>query len=714
MSSILPNDTAPTKNFKYMDPDALRQLLRQERIRWHLKVNKNVDYYDTARDSRYTGEIVNEGYIQKMETRVFPNNDTYGGYVGLISDIGNSDNKGFSHDLEKWDHGATETSKNTKVHRLTVGVTATIPGKYGYGLNDQGNMTASTTNRMSMVLFDPYDGRAYLFTNDEPYYINNAMATVKRPGRTIARLADIPTSITQLSNDLNFVSDPGYIHTDNNLTNSNKFIVDNIDDRTFVYPEIAQDSNGEYIDNIFVNPDGTVKYRRNDNEDYPAGYMPGVFTSIDKLNRVDLVHQRKPLHNQLYPDGRRDSNYYIHDGRWNPMWNNTFPWPPYASLALNPKDMETELSGFQPTPYFALDPGIRETIIKDGAQITVNKLHQWRYNRVDITYPSSDITINVVSGGSGYVVGDELQWSFGNDLYKYRVDSVIADGSISSGQYVDEHKEFNDDPSTGDIVIEFTNTTGTGSGATFKISASPKISVISTQLKNNLYAYVNVGTNTSSMDTTSPWIDNGMDGIKSGINKGRGCLSPLDTTETYPDQLAEHTGATGAGLQVHLFRYVINTTNPTFKFDGEYPVFTGKWVDEGPLGVERPQDIKSLLFANPDTNNFNNYYKFSMDLLMDTINRNPDSVATANSNTLTVPLFHVDTKDPTSSTVFTTQVVDPTTNEIKNVDVTRRVIYVNAATGVWFIYNTTVKNDEHYGHPQTPIGWIPIAGVVSR
>ena len=696
-----------------MDPDALRQLLRQERIRWHLKVNKNVDYYDTARDSRYTGEIVNEGYIQKMETRIFPNNDTYGGYVGLISDIGNSDNKGFSHDLEKWDHAATETSRNTRVHRLVVGVTATIPGKYGYGLNDQGSMTTSTINRMSMILFDPYDGRAYLFTNDEPHYINNAMATVKRPGRTIARLADIPTSITQLSNDLNFVSDPGYIHTDNNLSNSNKFIVDNIDDRTFVYPEIAQNSDGEYIDNVFINPDGSVKYRRNDAEDYPDGYMPGVFTSVEKLNSVDLINQRKPFHNQLYPDGRRDSNYYIHDGRWDPIWNNSSP--SYTADPLNPSDMEIAQPGSQPTPYFVLDSGIRETIVKDGIQIMVNKLHQWRYNRVDITYPSSNISINVVSGGSGYVVGDELQWSFGNDLYKYRVISVMNDGSISNGQYVDEHKVFDDDPSTGDVAIEFSNTTGTGSGATFKISAKPSISVITTQLKNNLYAYVNVGTNTSSIDTTSPWVDSGMDGIKSGINKGRGCLGPIDSTDTDPSMnLKEHSGAAGAGLQVHLFRYVINTEDPTIVYDGNYPVFTGRWVDEGPLGVERPQDIKALLFANPDTNNFNNYYKFSMDLLMDTINRNPDAVATVNDNTFTIPLFHVDTKDPDSDTVFTTKVVDPSTNEIKEVDVTRRVIYVNAATGVWFIYNTTVKNDESYGYAQTPIGWIPIAGVVSK
>ena len=36
------------------------------------------------------------------------------------------------------------------------------------------------------------------------------------------RIGDIPTRVTQLINDLDFVSDPDYRHTDNNFTNSNR------------------------------------------------------------------------------------------------------------------------------------------------------------------------------------------------------------------------------------------------------------------------------------------------------------------------------------------------------------------------------------------------------------------------------------------------------------------------------------------------------------
>ena len=37
----------------------------------------------------------------------------------------------------------------------------------------------------------------------------------------------------------------------------------------------------------------------------------------------------------------------------------------------------------------------------------------------------------------------------------------------------------------------------------------------------------------------------------------------------------------------------------------------GAWiymVDQGPMGVERPCDIKALYLSNPDTNNFNNFW----------------------------------------------------------------------------------------------------------
>ena len=48
--TILPSgeelQTTPEEVLRYLNPDGLRQLLRQERLRWNLKANKDADYYD--------------------------------------------------------------------------------------------------------------------------------------------------------------------------------------------------------------------------------------------------------------------------------------------------------------------------------------------------------------------------------------------------------------------------------------------------------------------------------------------------------------------------------------------------------------------------------------------------------------------------------------------------------------------------------------------
>ena len=56
-----------------------------------------------------------------------------------------------------------------------------------------------------------------------------------------------------------------------------------------------------------------------------------------------------------------------------------------------------------------------------------------------------------------------------------------------------------------------------------------------------------------------------------------------------------HGGNATAGVHVHLFRYVIDTQNPKWVIRDGIQVFTGKWVDQGPMGVERPCDIFSIL-----------------------------------------------------------------------------------------------------------------------
>jgi hypothetical protein len=132
------------------------------------------------------------------------------------------------------------------------------------------------------------------------------------------------------------------------------------------------------------------------------------------------------------------------------------------------------------------------------------------------------------------------------------------------------------------------------------------------------------------------------------------------------------------------------------------------------MGVERPCDIKALLLSNPDTNNFNNYYKFMLDTLIDNMNRIPDSVTSNNPNALSHPYIHMAQRDPEKDQKFTINTINPTTTIVETVDVTDKVIYVNGATGVWFTYNTSHKTDPTFGYGSRAPGWQPMAGAVTK
>ena len=65
-------------------------------------------------------------------------------------------------------------------------------------------------------------GRVYVLSNDEPEYVNNANTPTPKPGRTVARICDIPTSVTQLTNVSGIaptsVIDPQYIRSEASFT----------------------------------------------------------------------------------------------------------------------------------------------------------------------------------------------------------------------------------------------------------------------------------------------------------------------------------------------------------------------------------------------------------------------------------------------------------------------------------------------------------------
>ena len=753
-NSILPNEESntnqtPAEILKYVNPDVLRLMLRNERLRWNLKPNKDMDYYGNQTSHKMSSDLHNEGVYMRMELRKFPDNDALPGYAGVNIDSGEF---GIEHDLDKWDHAISAESLRQTIHRVQIGASARITNKVGYGLLDD-HMTTETSNRMASMIFDPYDGRAYLMSNDDPAYVNNEhrAPSTKLPRRTVARIGDIPTRITDLKNDLDFVSDPDYRHTDNNFTNSHKFLLDNLDDRTFVYPEISKKSNGQYVDSMRIGLDGTNGYAEADghskhntqpdphgdrngaainsynaNKRYsgvnnPPGYIPGIFKSLEELEKVDLVDQRRSIRTNQTPGAKRSENYYIFDGVWSPNWFDRYMYnDSYLSQSINPSNMELRIPDREPVPFAQVD--------QTGVIYKSADLYQWRYNRISLKYYAKDIIISIEEAGEEYQEGDVLRWSFGDDVFLYRVTRVGTIGQIHRGEYIcnDPERVFEQDPSTHGVGVRFTNMSDVGRNAKLSIQCNVTIETHATQIKNNLYAYVDVVPTVPS-DNTTPWSDvnepstqEGRVVVRStagypaytGINSGRGGPTPNPGVSDTP--FYEHGGNATAGMHVHLFRYVIDTQNPKWVVRDGVQVFLGQWVDQGPMGLERASDIKALLFSNPDVNNFSNLYKFSTDILLDTINRNPDATMTNNPNAVSIPYLHIAQRDPTSDQRFTTQVIDQETSEINTVDITEKVIYINAATGRHFMYNASLKNDPEFGYGLRPIGWYALSGSITR
>lgn len=761
--TILPSGeeikVTPEEVLRYVNPDALRQIFRQERLRWKMKPNKDADYYDNEHLYKYSAELHNEGIYQRMEIRTFPDNGAFAGYAGINIDSGLF---GMVHDLEKWDKAMSQESIGQIVNRVVIGAMAKIPEKTGYGLDDDGKVTTKTENRMAAIVFDPYDGRAVLMSNDDPNYVNNETRALDEriPERAVARMGDIPTRVTQLKNDLDFVADPDYRHTDNNFTNSNRYVLDNIDDRTFVFPEISRDKSGDYIENYRVGLNGEPVYGESDghqqfnsqpdigkNPDlgdfgdrfgeainsynknskfsgvsHRAGFMPGVFRSYEELERVDLIDQlMTPLTHKETPGAKRKQNFYIMDGIWSPNWFDRIQYnDSYLAQSMNPSNMEMSLPDREPVPY--------SQISQTGDKpFHVGDLCQWRYNRITVTYHSKHIKISIVEPGKQYRINDVLRWTFGDDVFLFTVTSVGTGGELLKGTYRSERERtFEQNPSTHGVGLAFSNMSGVGHGGKLSVECRATIKTHAAQIKNNLYAYVDVVPTVRSDNTTS-WSDvnlsdtqGGSVNVRStaagpaytGINSGRG--GPAPNPNTSGVKFHEHGGNATAGVQLHLFRYIINTQNPTWVIRNGIQIFTGRWVDQGPMGVERPCDIKALLLSNPDTNNFNNYYKFMVDSYFDGINRVPDAVTSNNPNATSPAYLHLNQRDPEPNQRFTEWRVDPETSKVVEADITDKVIYVNAATGVTFIYNTSHKNDSSFGYGMRPPGWIALTGATTK
>lgn len=103
-----------------------------------------------------------------------------------------------------------------------------------------------------------------------------------------------------------------------------------------------------------------------------------------------------------------------------------------------------------------------------------------------------------------------------------------------------------------------------------------------------------------------------------------------------------------------------------------------------------------------------------LDSIIDSMNRNNDAVESNNDNALSPAYLHSAQCDPDANKKFTITRVNPDTSKVETVDITSKVLYLNAATGVMFAYNDGYKNDPKFGYGFRKPGWYAIAGATTK
>ena len=137
-------------------------------------------------------------------------------------------------------------------------------------LLDPGKMKTTDSEELT----NDEKGRIYVISNDDPKYENNAIAQYPKPARTVARICDIPTSVSDFLNVEGLVPvaivDPKYVRSEAAYTSEEKEKLWNVLNSKVVTP-MAKDEFG----NSF--------YRQR--EPYPY-----IFSSIENLRNVDLIN----------------------------------------------------------------------------------------------------------------------------------------------------------------------------------------------------------------------------------------------------------------------------------------------------------------------------------------------------------------------------------------------------------------------------------------
>jgi len=160
-----------------------------------------------------------------------------------------------------------------------------------YAIHDTPSAIKPTDKQTAAIILDPgninaypedtdvnaYDlGRAYLLSNDELKYENNATTEHPKPGRTVARICDIPTSVVQLSNITGLaptnVVDKQYVRTECSF---------DLEDKERLYNTLTD----RWVRPTHLMSNGTSVYESIKKEDNMF-----IFHDIEDLKKIDLIN----------------------------------------------------------------------------------------------------------------------------------------------------------------------------------------------------------------------------------------------------------------------------------------------------------------------------------------------------------------------------------------------------------------------------------------
>lgn len=191
----------------------------------------------------------------------------------------------YPHDLDKWDGLPTwfgEPGSSGVPQHMAIYAIHNTP-MYSEMNPESRQVAALLLDPGTMKVDDSEElaeneiGRIYVLSNDDPEYENNATAKYPKPARTVARICDIPTSVSDFLNVEGLVPvsivDPKYVRSDASYTDSEKNRLWNVLNSKVVTP-LAKDQYG----NPFYGGSN------------PREYYPYIWGSIENLNKVDLIY----------------------------------------------------------------------------------------------------------------------------------------------------------------------------------------------------------------------------------------------------------------------------------------------------------------------------------------------------------------------------------------------------------------------------------------